>query len=55
MRFSFVPLLLDEEGVPRQVKEALLEDRLQDAADILMQELGLNCTETSDLLDMPAC
>jgi hypothetical protein len=38
-----------------QVKEALLEDRLQDAADILMQELGLNCAETSDLLDVPAC
>ena len=53
--FSVVPLLLAEEDIPSGAREALVENRLQDAAELLMQEYGLTCVEASDLLDVSGC
>ncbi|MBI2361432.1 MAG: hypothetical protein HYV04_21405 [Deltaproteobacteria bacterium] len=55
MSFSIVPLLIAGKTVSVEVKSALVENRLQDAAKLLMQEYGLNCIETSHLLDVSAC
>lgn len=55
MSFSLVPLLLAEEEVSADIREALLENRPEDAAEVLMQEYGLSCNEVSDLLDVSAC
>jgi hypothetical protein len=33
----------------------LLEHRLEDAAEMFMQEYGLTCVEAGDLLDVSAC
>jgi hypothetical protein len=33
----------------------LVENRLQDAAIILMEEYGLSCVEVTHLLDMSPC
>jgi len=52
---SVVPLLLTGESVSPEARNALRENRLKDAAVILMEEYGLSCTETSDLLDVSAC
>ena len=52
MTFSVVPLLLVEEEISPEVRRALVENRLQEAAQLLMQEYGLNCTEAGALLDM---
>jgi hypothetical protein len=53
--FSVVPLLGAEGELPAEVREALLTGRRQDAAEMLMQQYGLNCDEASDLLDVFAC
>jgi len=55
MTFSVLPLLLAEEEIPAEAREALLQNRLQDAAKLLMQEYGLSCIEASHLLDVSAC
>ncbi len=55
MSFSLVPLLLAEEEIPAEARQALLENRRQDAAEVLMEEYGLSCIEASDLLDVSAC
>jgi len=55
MRVSIVPLLLAEDDIPHAVKEALLQERMQDAADLLIQKFGLSCIEASDLLDVSVC
>ena len=55
MSLSVVPLLLTGESVSPEARNALRENRLKDAAVILMEEYGLSCTETSDLLDVSAC
>jgi hypothetical protein len=52
---SVAPLLLAEEDIPAEVRQALLEERRQDAAEMLMQKYGLSCVEASDLLDVCAC
>jgi DNA-directed RNA polymerase specialized sigma24 family protein len=53
--FSIVPLLLAGKTVSVEVKRALVENRVRDAAEILMREFGLSCLEASDLLDVPVC
>jgi hypothetical protein len=53
--FSVAPLLLAEEEIPAEVRQALLAGRRQDAAEMLMQRYGLSCNEASDLLDVFAC
>ncbi len=56
MRFSLVPLLLGGESSPAEAKQALRENRINHAADILLTaEFGLNCVEASHLLDVAAC
>lgn len=55
MSFSIVPLLLAGESISPEARQALLENRLQDAAELLMQQYGLNCLEASQLLDVSAC
>jgi hypothetical protein len=53
--FSVVPLLLAEEQIPAEARRALVENRLLDAARLLMREYGLSCTEAGDLLDVSTC
>ena len=52
---SVLPLLLAEPEIPDKARQALLENRLRDAAEVLMQEYGLNCAETGHLLDVSVC
>lgn len=54
-RLSVVPLLLAEEEISTEARRALLENRLQDAAQALIREHGLSCIEAGDLLDVSAC
>jgi hypothetical protein len=55
MRFSLVPLLLANRDISAEARKALLEDRLPDAAAILMEQNGLSCVEAGHLLDVSAC
>jgi hypothetical protein len=55
MKFSIVPLLIGGESITAEVREALQENRLQDAARLIMQKYGLSCVEVGQLLDVPAC
>ena len=53
--FSLVPLLIAGQSISAQARQALLENRLKDAATILMQEYGLTCAEAGDLLNVTQC
>jgi hypothetical protein len=53
--FSMVPLLLAADEIPPRARAAVLENRRQDAAEVLMQEFGLSCSEAGQLLDIAAC
>jgi len=55
MKFSLVPLLLTGQSISSEARQALRENRLKDAAEILMEQYGLNCAEAGDLLDVSAC
>jgi hypothetical protein len=55
MSFSVLPLLLGNKQISVEVRRALVEKRLQDAAQGLMQEHGLSCLEASHLLDVSVC
>ena len=55
MKFSIVPLLITGQSISPEVRQALRENRLQDAAKLIMQEYGLSCIEAGQLLDVPAC
>ena len=55
MTFSVVPLLLAEEEIRPEARRALAENRLKDAAELLMRDYELSCVEASDLLDVSAC
>jgi hypothetical protein len=55
MKFSIVPLLLSGNSISREARQALRENRLNDAAAILMDQYGLNCFEASQLLDVSVC
>lgn len=54
-RLSVVPLLLADEEISTEAHRALLEHRLEDAAEMFVQEYGLTCVEAGDLLDVSAC
>ena len=54
-KLSLVPLLLAGQSVSPETRQALRENRLKDAAAILMGQYGLSCVEASDLLNVPAC
>jgi hypothetical protein len=53
--FSVVPLLLFNRDISAEVRRALVERRLRDAAVMLMREHGLSCVEAGDLLGVGAC
>ena len=55
MSFSVVPLLLTGKSISPEARQALRENRLEDAAAILMQQYGLNCSESGQLLDLSVC
>ena len=54
-KFSLVPMLLTGESISREARQALRENRIRDAADILIKEYGLTCDEVGHLLDVSAC
>ena len=55
MKFSLIPLLIAGRTISSEVRQALRENRLHDAAELIMQKYGLSCAEASDLLDLSAC
>ena len=55
MKFSLVPLLLGGRSISAKVRQALLDNHLKDAAELLMQEYGLTCAEAGDLLGVTHC
>jgi FAD synthase len=55
MKLSFIPLLMTGKTISTEVRQALREKRLKDAAAMLMQQYGLSCLEAGDLLDIPLC
>ena len=50
-----MPMLLTGESISPEARQALRENRLKDAADILMKEYGLTWVEAGQLLDVSAC
>jgi hypothetical protein len=55
MKLSLIPLLVHSEGISAEAKQALTENRLEDAAAILIRENDLECDEAGELLDVQAC
>ena len=55
MSFSLVPMLIAGKSISHEVREALRENRPQDAAHLIMQQFGLTCIEAGQLLDVCAC
>ena len=55
MNFSVVPLLLTGKSISPEARQALRENRMQDAAAIFMEQYGLNCSEAGQLLDLSMC
>src|ERR1700747_583497 len=53
--FSLIPLLLTGQSLSPEARQALRENRLKDAAVILMEEYGLSCVEVTHLLDLSPC
>jgi hypothetical protein len=50
-----VASLLAEADIPAEAGRALVDNRLEDAAELLMQEYGLSCIEAGYLLNIFAC
>jgi hypothetical protein len=48
-------MLLTGESISSEARQALRENRLKDAATILMAEYDLSCVEVGDLLNFLAC
>jgi hypothetical protein len=55
MKFSLVPMLLTGQSISSEARQALRENRLRDAAEILMEQYGLSCVEAGDLVDASVC
>jgi hypothetical protein len=53
--FSLLPLLLHGQSISLETRRALRENRVKDAAAILMKDYGLSCVEAGDLLNVSAC
>ena len=45
-------MLLAGQSISPAAQQALRENRLQDAVELLMQEYGLSCAEANDLLGL---
>lgn len=52
--FSLVPLLLTGQSISVDARRALRENRMRDAADLIMHDYGLSCSEAGDLLNIRA-
>ena len=55
MSFSVLPLLLVNRDISAEARRALVENRLQDAAQLLMRQYELSCLEVGHLLDISVC
>jgi len=55
MKLSLVPMLVAGENISPEARQALRENRLKDAAEILMRQYDLSCVEAGDLLDVSMC
>jgi hypothetical protein len=55
MKISLIPMLIAGKTVSPEVRNALRENRLRDAADLIMKKYGLTCAEARDLLDLSVC
>ena len=55
MKLSLVPLLVTGQTISNEIRQALRENRLQEAAAIIIQQYGLSCVEVGQLLDLSAC
>ena len=55
MKFSLVPLLVAGQTISAAIRQALLDNRLKDAAAMIMEEYGLSCAEAGDLLNVTPC
>lgn len=55
MSFSVLPLLLVNRDISAEARRALVENRLQDAAQLLMRQYALSCLEVSHLVDISVC
>lgn len=55
MSFTLVPMLLAGQSISPDARQALRENRLEDAAQLLMREYGLTRAETNDLLRVSLC
>lgn len=55
MSLSVVPLLISGKTISPEAKRALRENRMDDAATMLMEQYGLNCSEAGQLLDFSVC
>jgi len=55
MKFSLVPLLITGQTISSEIRQALRENRLQEAAAIIIRQYGLSCVEVGQLLDLSAC
>ena len=53
--FSLIPLLLTGQSISPEARQALRENRVKDAAVILMEEYGLSWVEAGNLLNITAC
>jgi len=52
--FSLVPLLVGGESISPAARQALRENRVKDAANMIMHDYGLSCVEVGDLLNLRA-
>ena len=55
MKLSFVPLLLEGKTLSPEARDALRENRREDAAALLMQQYDLDCREAGELVDVSVC
>jgi len=55
MKLSFVPLLLGGKTLSPEARNALREDRREDAESLLMQQYDLDCREAGELVDVSVC
>jgi hypothetical protein len=55
MDFTVVPLLVGDQEIPSEVRQALIDNRRQDAAELLMRQYGLSFIEADHLLDVALC
>ena len=55
MKLSFVPLLLGGKTLSPEARDALQDDRREDAAALLMHQYDLDCREAGALLDVSMC